>query len=374
VIDFSHVPVVDGHCHPLLPDPWEVSIAAFLDRFSEGRPGTMASHVPHTGYFMRALRDLAEWLGCAPTIESVLEHRRILGIAGARPLLVQHRVEALLVDTGYPPEAMSLEAMRRALECSIHEVFRIETCAQRLVLQGLAYEDFLDAFRTELRRAAERAVALKSIIAYRSGLAVCRWPRDEVAGGYGRIAAHARAAGSVRLVDKPVLDTLFHIALDVCQETGRPLQVHAGFGDPDVDLPQANPALLRSVLEEPGRSGARIVILHMAYPYFRDAAYMAAVWPQVSVDLSLALPFLGPGASPVLVEMLSLAPSSKLLYGSDLGGLPELFALSAQWGRAALAEALRWLIERGGISEGQAMTIGSAVLADNARALYQLPA
>ena len=373
MIDLSGLAVVDGHCHPLLRDPWQVSAAAFLDRFSEGRPGTMAAHVPHTGYFRRAIRDLSERLGCAPTMDAVLERRRQLGADGARRLLSGQRVEALLVDTGYPPDAMSIEEMRPILGCGIHEVFRIETCAQRLMLRGLGHEEFLDAFRAELVRACERAVALKSIIAYRSGLAVRRWPATEVASAYRVIAAQAAARGSVRLTDKPLLDTLFQIALDVCQQADRPLQVHAGFGDPDVDLPQANPALLRDVLEDGARAGARIAVLHMAYPYFREAAFMAAVWPQVYVDLSLALPFLGPGASLALAEMLSLAPSSKLLYGSDVGGLPELFALSADWGRAALGDALGWLVERRAISEGQAIAIGRAVLAENARALYRLP-
>src|SRR5215510_9687335 len=130
VIDLSGIPVVDGHCNPLLPDPWHVSEAAFLDRFSEGRPRTMTAHVPNTGYFRRSIRDLSERLGCAPTIEAVLERRRGLGADGARQLLSRQRVETLLVDTGYPPEAMSLDEMRGVLGCSIHEVFRIETCAQ----------------------------------------------------------------------------------------------------------------------------------------------------------------------------------------------------------------------------------------------------
>ena len=48
-LDLSDLPVVDGHVHPLLADPWAVSPERFLDVFTEGRPGTMAEHVPHTG-------------------------------------------------------------------------------------------------------------------------------------------------------------------------------------------------------------------------------------------------------------------------------------------------------------------------------------
>src|SRR5262249_62195420 len=141
----------------------------------------------------------------------------------------------------------------------------------------------------------------------------------------------------------PLLDTLYRIAHGVCRETGRPLQVHAGFGDPDVDLVQANPVLLKTALDEGWADGVALVVLHMAYPYFREAAYLAAVWPGVHVDLSLALPFLGPGAVLPLIEMLSLAPWSKLLYGSDVRGLPELFAIVAAWARTRPGEALDWL-------------------------------
>jgi predicted TIM-barrel fold metal-dependent hydrolase len=372
MIDLSDLPVVDGHGHPFLPDPWSISLEQFVDRFSEGRPGTMAAHVPHTGYFRRAVRDLGRRLGCEPTAEAVLERRRALGADGVRRLFERARIAALLIDTGYPPHAMPLDQMRRGLPCSVHEVWRIETGAEALLPRALRYPEFLEAFRADLRAAAGRAVALKSIVAYRSGLAVGRWPAAEAARAYDQVVERVARGGPARLAEKPLLDTLFQVALDVCRETGRPLQVHAGFGDPDIDLPLANPALLRPMLEDERGAGVRIAILHMAYPYAREAAFMAAVWPQIHVDLSLALPFLGPGAAPALAEMLSLAPATKLMYGSDVGGLPELFPLAADWGRAALGDALDWLVARGALDPGEARDVARRVLSASAAALYGL--
>jgi len=374
MVDLSGLSVVDGHCHPLLANPWAVSAEAFSNLFSEGRPGTMAAHIPHTGCFRRALRDLARLCGTEPAVEAVLERRRQLGLEAACHGLAENRVTALLVDTGYPPGAMSLSEMRNALPCTVHEVFRIESCAQNLLPRGLSYDNFVETLREELRIATRRAVALKSIIAYRSGLAIRPWKPEEAARAYREAVARVQAGGSPRLTEKPLLDTLVAVVLDVCRETGRPLQLHAGFGDPDIDLLRANPVLLRPVLEDPQWAGVRIVVLHMAYPYVRESAFMASVWPQLYVDLSLALPFLGPGAVPALAEMLALAPTSKLLYGSDLGGLPELYALSADWGRAALGEALGWLIERDGITAREGREIGSQILSENARTLYGLEA
>ena len=368
-VDLSAVPVVDGHCHPLLRDPGDVSAETFLDLFSEGRAGTMRAHVAHTRYYRRALRALAGRFGVAPTVEAVLEaRRRRLGPDAARAQFAGAGIAALLVDTGYPPEAMPLAEMRQRLGCAIHEVFRIETCAERLLARGLSYEDFTGAFRQALLDAARGCVAFKTIVAYRSGLDVRAWGTEDCRTSYARAIA-----GRPRLVEKPLLDHLVTLTLEVARETGRPLQIHTGFGDPDIDLLGANPLLLRPILEDPRWASVRLVLLHMAYPYTREAAFMTAVWPQVYLDLSLALPFLGAAAVAPLTEILALAPSSKLMYGSDVSALPELFALSAEWGRAALGDALGWLVERDDLDPGEAARMGRAILSENARALYALP-
>jgi predicted TIM-barrel fold metal-dependent hydrolase len=372
-VDLAGLAAVDGHCHPLFADPWTVSPRTFLDIFSEGRPGAMAAHLPQTGYYRRALRALARRVGAALTVEDVLARRQALGPAAAVRAVADGGVRALLVDTGYPPDAMPLAEMRRLVPCPLHEVFRIETCAQALLPRALDVDRFFEAFRAELHTAAGRCVAFKTIVAYRSGLAIRTWTPDEVAASYRQVVERVRAGGTPRLTEKPLLDTLVGEALAVARATGRPIQVHSGFGDPDIDLLQANPLLLRRVLEDGRWAGVPIVLLHQSYPYVREAAYLAAIWPQVHVDLSLAPAFLGPGCIPSLVEMLSLAPWSKLLYGSDVGGLPELFGLVADWTRDWLGEALGWLVERSELGADEARAAGRAILAENAMTLYGLP-
>ena len=371
-IDLSDVPVIDGHGHPLLPESSAISPEVFANLFSEGRAGSMAAHVPHTVYFRRACREMARRLGTEATPEAILEARRRRGAVAAARALSESGVAGLLVDTGYPPEAMTLAEMRRGLPCPVHEVFRIETCAQDLLREGLPFDDFLEAARAAFRAGAERSVGLKSIIAYRSGLAVRPLERGPAARAYERVVRRVQGGGSTRLEEKPLLDALFGLALDVARESGRPLQIHSGFGDPDIDLLHANPLLLRPILEDARGRGVRLVLLHQSYPYVREAAFMTAVWPQVHLDLSLALPFLGPGAVAPLIELLSLAPATKLLYGSDVSALPELFALCADWARTALTEALTWLIERDGLTADEGRDVGRRVLWENAASLYGL--
>ena len=372
LVDLTGIPVVDGHCHPLLRDPLGVSSGTLLDLFTEARPATMRAHVPATGYAQRAVRALARRHGVEATVDAVLDARRRAGSEAGLKHLTDARVAALLVDTGYPPDAMPLDEMRHHLGCEIHEVVRIEACAERLLARRLSYEAFVEAFRRTLHEAAPGCVGFKTIIAYRSGLDVRSPADEECAASYASALAAIPAGGRPRLTEKPLLDRLFEITLEVAAQTGRPVQIHTGFGDPDIDLLRANPLLLRAVLEDRRWTTTQLVLLHMAYPYTREAAFMTAVWPQVHLDLSLALPFLGPGALFPLLEILSLAPLSKLMYGSDVSGLPELFALAAEWARATLGEALGWLVERDGLDERAAAAAGRAILSDNARALYGL--
>ena len=60
------------------------------------------------------------------------------------------------------------------------------------------------------------------------------------------------------------------------------------------------------------------------------------------------------------------------MYKSDVHSLPEPIVFSAQWGRAALAEALDWLIARDRRNQDEARDIAHRILANNARALYCL--
>jgi len=214
-IDLSALPVVDGHVHPLLPDPWAVSAERFCDVFTEARPGTMGEHVRHTSYLRRTLQDAARWLDTAPTLEAVLAARTRAGPGAVGRLFTEARVAALLVDTGYPPEAMPLADVGRLLSCAVHEIVRIETCAQALLAERMPYEAFLGAFRGALETASRRAVGFKSVIAYRTGLDIRSWPVAEARAAYAGVLARLEAGGSPRLVEKPLLDTLFFAALEV---------------------------------------------------------------------------------------------------------------------------------------------------------------
>lgn len=63
-----------------------------------------------------------------------------------------------------------------------------------------------------------------------------------------------------------------------------------GFGDNDLDLLASNPLYLRELIET--YPTAKIVLLHSAYPYTRQAGYLASVYSNVYVDFGLVFPLI----------------------------------------------------------------------------------
>jgi predicted TIM-barrel fold metal-dependent hydrolase len=103
----------------------------------------------------------------------------------------------------------------------------------------------------------------------------------------------------------------------------------------------------------------------------REAGYLASVYPQVYVDLGLAVPFLSvAGMRAVLRMLLELAPTTKLMYSSDGHMIPELFYLGAKWGRDILASVLEESVADSDLGAAEADDAAAAILRDNAAALY----
>jgi uncharacterized protein len=91
-------------------------------------------------------------------------------------------------------------------------------------------------------------------------------------------------SGPVSPHSKPLLEYFFCSAVDWAAQHRIPVQLHTGFGDRDIDLRLANPLRLRPLLERGTLDRSPLVLLHASYPYVREAAYLASVYPDVYVD------------------------------------------------------------------------------------------
>ena len=111
-------------------------------------------------------------------------------------------------------------------------------------------------------------------------------------------------------------------------DTGLPLQFHAGFGDTDSRLPGPTRRSCMTSCSRASTTGTPIMLLH-CYPYHRQAAALATLFPHVYMDVGEALNHVGARSAAVLAEALELTPFHKMLYSSDAFGLPELHYLGA---------------------------------------------
>lgn len=362
------IPLIDGHAHPLLP-PAIAAVQPFARFFTEAHDAeTITRHTPHTLFYRWALRELADLLGCPATEEAVVAARTALPFGDyLRRLLTAANVAAMLVDDGYPREGtLPAQVLADAAGVRVYRLARIERLAEDLIPAHGTLDDLCAALIDELERAGPELAGLKSIIAYRSGLILGAADRDEARRALERVRATWGPTPG-RLTAKPLLDYLVLAAAEWAAARGLPMQLHTGFGDRDIDLRLANPLHLRAQLEGGVLARLPVVLLHAGYPFVREAAYLAGIYPNVFVDISLATPLLaGPGLVRVLEELLALVPVTKLLYGSDAWGVPEWFWLAARAGRRALAAALAWL------PADEARWAGRRVLRDNAAELYRL--
>lgn len=354
--------LVDHHCHSTVRD--DLDRAGMEQLLTES-----ALPAPHA--FDSPLGTaVRRW--CAPVLDlpahaspdDYVARRRELGTDEVtRRMLTGCGTDTLLVDSGFAADRLlDLPGFAAASGARVHEVVRLEAVAQELAQQRVRPARFPDRLREELRTRA--GVGWKTIIAYRYGLHVDpRRPTDSEVS-----AAAARWLGSGETLRDPVLlGFLLWSAID----TGLPLQVHCGFGDPDETLRLADPACLQPFLHAVAPIGTPVMLLH-CYPYHRQAAYLAHVYPHVYFDVGLALNFLGPQARTVLAEAMETAPFHKLLYSSDAFGLPELHYLGAVQFRRALGGILQSWVDSDDIAGSDAARIATMMGSGTARRVYRL--
>lgn len=371
-LNLSHISVVDNHAHPFLV-PEAVASRPFASFFTESDlPAYVQKHAAATLTYRRALTELARLLECEADEGAVLDRRASLSLAEyLQRLGVAGNIEAVLLDDGYPTaNVMSIDEIRLLVPWRVHRIVRLEPLLESLIPGRSSLDDITECFLGELERLAPQIVALKSIIAYRSGLGLGRPARPEVELELRRVQEQG-APQPLRLTSKAILDHFVLLALAWSAERRLPFQLHTGFGDRDVDLLNANPLLLRPVLEDARLAAVPIVLLHSGYPYVREAAYLASIYPNVYVDLSLAVPMLwGEALEGLLTELLALAPATKVLYGSDAVGIPDLLWLGACWARQALESVLRRAVDDAMLTISDAFWVAERVLRANALELY----
>jgi predicted TIM-barrel fold metal-dependent hydrolase len=370
--DFTSLPVIDNHLHPYVIQHGGRRYAA-LNSFL-GLPGEDKATLAHRDsmLFQRwATRQLAAFLDCEPTPEAVAVARaaQVDERAWSERLFRDANIVGLVVDTGYPQPPVDMTGYRATTPTEIVTIYRIEPAIKQLLEERVGWQEFKDRFDDGVIRAMreEGYRGLKSIIAYRTGLAIDVAHESDAAGEAG--LALALANPDTMAASKPLRDHLLMRTLRLANELDVPMQIHTGIGDSDIVLEQCNPALLNPMLKNKPYRDARVILIH-TYPYMAEASWMAAALPNVWIDLSEGIPFAVAAVDRILATALELAPVNRILYGSDAFSGPEQIWLGAKVTKTALARVFTDLLQRDLVTEAEVNCDAAAILSENARALY----
>jgi uncharacterized protein len=385
-LDFSDYPVIDHHSHPWSIDTKEITKESFLSVMNMGGLSKEEAHYPEklihsefTPMGRQIMHLMAEYLGCAPKLSEVIEERNKRSKADypryCKELFEDANIEGLFVDDGYSEVSVASGLSKNDFEefesslspVPIRRVARIEPRFQSSVDSSKDYDDFVQKFDDSISDAVkdQRAIAFKSIIAYRSGLHIQKHSDEEVLKDYERSkATRERSVKNIR-------DWYVRRVIAKCQELNVPLHIHCGMGDVDVVFDKCNPSQLYELLKDRDTWGTKIFLIHSGYPFSQEGAFFANALKNVYIDLSEMIPFASVvGAIEKTTHILDMAPPSRVVFGSDGVVIPEVHWAGAKIGRRVLEKAFEKFIEAKVYDEDEAHEAARMILFENAKRIY----
>lgn len=366
--------LIDHHCHGVSPAEldWKGFQAMFSESYLPPPEGTTEFQKP-LGLVIRRF--------CAPLLDleplasgqAYVERRLALGAAEVnRRFLTASGLDSLLIDTGHRSNAiLGWQEMGKVAGRPAHEVVRIEAVAEEVAKTGVSAADFPDAFAAELDKRAAGAVGLKTIVAYRVTFKIDQSApeKGEVVKAAGAWFAKAAEAKRWRLEDAAIIRHGLWIGAEICRARKIPLQVHVGFGDPDIYMHACDPTHFTDFIAAMEKWKVAITLLH-CYPFQREAGWLSEIFQNVYYDVGCIQNYTGPSSADIFGEALEMGKFSKQLYSSDAFGLSELYYLGQKLFRKGIKQRLdRWIAEDF-CTIKEADEIVRLIAAENARRIY----
>lgn len=375
-IDISGIPLIDNHAHP-----FPLGRQKYYERnFALSMTLQEKEHVHSTLFFEMCNRRLRKVLGLSPdcSLEELLKRRKELIDAGRKKyidfLWKDVNYTGMVADIGCPVSKnlltkAEMEEFHQDMEGHfLREINRIEWVAEDVLENGIySFEDFTKRYKDGIRRKveAEGLVGMKSIIAYKTGLDIKVLSEEKNKEGYYLYLADPKN----REYEKMFRDYCFCVGCEVCGELKIPLQVHTAIGDaPMLDLKKCNPLFLYEVIN--AYPDTTFVLLHAAYPYCEELGMMMQQYANVYGDASALMPYASIAGAAKLKALIEMAPLTKLMFGTDAGGIPEQFWYGAYLFRVFFTDILQELVDRDYVSYTFAMEMAENVMNKNVQRLY----
>ncbi len=362
-MDLSTVPVVDAHSHLIHPRYHHHDLARTLSLSLENPPD---QQVRSGVLYHKVLGELSRLWGLPYEGEEAVAAERTRRMAAdyaghVRELFRDANIRGMVVDLGYKPAAAPVPEFEQVVPVKAVYLFRIETVVDPLWKERPPFDEAEDRFRAALDAAVPgEHVGYKTIIGYRTGLEILPVTREQ--------AVAAWAAGD----EKTVRDYFVLLTVEKCRRLGCPLQVHTAFGESNIDLRRNNPLHLKRLLETDVARAVRITLVHGGYPHSFEAGYLAAMYPNVYVDLSEGIPWVALDTAGILRRVLGLAPLNKVMFGSDGFIIPEIAWIAARLAKEALGNLLDEMVAERYLTARRAERAAVDILGRTAAAVFGL--
>lgn len=386
---------------------------------SEAAGVALTEDSPSTLAHIRAIEQLSRLLDCRPTTSDVRKARdtEVGRCYEAFTKKCLKGIHVILMDDGLsvPPGYVQPFKEHENFVPHVYRIVRIEKVAEELLAASIdwtgiskeedilvpqltsrngttAYcveptqqERFFSIFKQKFRQAISELAddpqvrGFKSVICYRTGLDI--EPTIEpplLEDAWHRFLRTLLRVPVSRIEFKEINDELVRIVCEILTVRAEenadgklPFQFHTGLGDTDINLLKSNPAHMQPLIE--AYPEVNFVLLHSAYPYTRDAGYLAAHYPNVYLDIGEVFPILSmDGQESVLREALELVPTCKILWSTDGRYYPETYWLANLQFRQVLEKAVMGNIYKGVTSVKQGIDAVVNILFWNSNKLYRL--
>lgn len=389
------IEMVDNQAQCLLLDYRNCSVVDFAKPYCDSRvPEMLSRHIPLSLFYQCMIRKLLARFRCTD-LDDYLQTRAmqnqsdhlggLFADAGIGTVLIDDSSSNTSEQHSSPHSSPLLSApllaaseLAQLTNLNIKRVLAIEPVLERLFVDN----DTFDQALRNLESAFDSAIDSATDNSLQNTLKVVALKTSMANGGLALEAATvASARTAYHPARKEVIDNgrlgrtasynyLLAQVLELAVKRGLPLQIRSS-ADQQAMLADTNPLAFQPILRSQRFADLKVVFLH-SYPFVREAAYLASVYPGVFFDLSLANSQLAPDLTRLYYEALSSAPYSKLLAGTGGNSQPESFWYGATCLRRGLSEALKELTEKGYLLKAQMEEVERAVLRSNAINLYNL--
>lgn len=369
-------PIIDNHAHNILL-PEHMQSKQFLQITTEAH-GKALEFTKSSLSHLRAVKQLSELYGCVklPWDELIEIRREKLQKKPKEPMSrCFEGIHQILMDDGLDSnEVHRYDWHDQFTKTPTKRIVRIETLFNEVICSRpehtqtrkqsdetatkAYFQSVLRSFEQHIADAIkdDEVVGFKSVICYRTGLDIDittgsrtdSYPDSDL---LTALSSHAKSCqtdprhklATKVLNDLVVLRTMQQLELSSSAlKRGRckPIQFHTGLGDNDIILVLSNPAYLQPLIEH--FPTIPIVLLHAAYPFTREAGYLATVYPEVYLDVGEVFPMVsGDGQERLLRQAFELTPSEKVLWSTDGHWFPETYWLAVRQWRVALEKVSR---------------------------------